>query len=313
MQRLCLLPLLATLALPQAALSDSRPDWDQTPRIAVVTAFAPEWQAMTQALDDQGITTQSTVINQTEFLTGQIGTQPVVIYMSGVSMVNAAMTTQLALDRYNIDSIIFSGIAGSADPQLNIGDVIIPDRWAQYLEMALARETDEGFSPPPFLKTDHPNFGMIFPMDVELPQAGENAAGRQFWFDVPARMIQAAQTTGDRIKLESCNAQAQCLTQAPKLVVGGNGLSASAFMDNAALREWAHDSFDAQVFDMESAAVAHVAAVNDVDFIAVRSVSDLAGGGDGENEMAVFMDLAAQNSVQVVMDLIAAVSEQDRP
>ncbi|MDB5410994.1 MAG: phosphorylase, partial [Rhodospirillales bacterium] len=39
------------------------------------------------------------------------------------------MTTQLALDRFTIDKIVFSGIAGGVDPKLTIGDVVVPDAW----------------------------------------------------------------------------------------------------------------------------------------------------------------------------------------
>ena len=68
-------------------------------------------------------------------------------------------------------------------------------------------------------------------------------------------------------------------------------------------------TFDAQVLDMESAAVAHVAYANGVPFIAFRSLSDLAGGGEGANEMATFMGLAAGNSAAVVTAFLKALPE----
>lgn len=58
---------------------------------------------------------------------------------------------------------------------------------------------------------------------------------------------------------------------------------------------------------MESAAVAHVACANDVPFIAVRSLSDLAGDGEGENRLEVFLELAAGNAAAVVRSLLRAV------
>ena len=61
----------------------------------------------------------------------------------------------------------------------------------------------------------------------------------------------------------------------------------------------------AQVVDMESAAVAQVAWANQVPFIAFRSLSDLAGGGEGENEMGVFMSLASDNSAALVKAFLA--------
>ena len=51
-------------------------------------------------------------------------------------------------------------------------------------------------------------------------------------------------------------------------------------------------------------AVAHMAYANSVPFIAVRSLSDLAGGGEGENQIEVFLGLAASNSAAVVKALL---------
>lgn len=39
---------------------------------------------------------------------------------------------------------------------------------------------------------------------------------------------------------------------------------------------------------------------NAVPFVAFRSLSDLAGGGEGANEMVTFLSLAADNSAEVV-------------
>ena len=52
---------------------------------------------------------------------------------------------------------------------------------------------------------------------------------------------------------------------------------------------------------METAAVAMVAHANGKPFIAFRSLSDLAGGGSGENEIRTFFELAADNSARVVI------------
>jgi adenosylhomocysteine nucleosidase len=60
------------------------------------------------------------------------------------------------------------------------------------------------------------------------------------------------------------------------------------------------------VLDMESAAVAHVAYSNRVPFIAFRSLSDLAGGGGGENEIGTFFQIAADNSARVLLAFLDA-------
>jgi adenosylhomocysteine nucleosidase len=49
-----------------------------------------------------------------------------------------------------------------------------------------------------------------------------------------------------------------------------------------------------------------VAYSNAVPYIAFRSLSDLAGGGDGANEMGTFMGVAADNSAKVLLAFLAA-------
>jgi adenosylhomocysteine nucleosidase len=91
------------------------------------------------------------------------------------------------------------------------------------------------------------------------------------------------------------------------VVVGGNGVSGPTFVDNAAYREWAWSTFMADALDMETAAVAVVAYENRVPYVAFRSLSDLAGGGPGQNEVRTFGQLAAENSALVVVEYLKAL------
>lgn len=295
-----LLTMSASLSL--IALSASA---EEAARIAVMSAFPPEWVSLQQDL--QGAETQK--INGVEFITGELGGKDVVLFLSGVSMVNAAMTTQLALDHFKIDSIVFSGIAGGVDPSLNIGDVVVAQQWGQYLETVMGRETDEGFVIPGFLESPFPNYGMIFTR-ASTVASDRGDAETHFWFQSDPKLLEVAKDVAAEIKLAECNAENSCLSKPPQIRVGGNGVSGSSFVDNAGLREWIFDTFEAQVVDMELAGVAQVAWANQVPFIAFRSLSDLAGGGDGENEMGVFMSLASTNSAEVVKAFLAALPEE---
>ena len=64
------------------------------------------------------------------------------------------------------------------------------------------------------------------------------------------------------------------------------------------------DTFEVNALDMETAAAAHGTWVNKVPFIAFRSLSDLAGGGSGENEINTFFQLAADNSAEVIRSFL---------
>ena len=92
----------------------------------------------------------------TRFVTGTLEGKPVVLFLSGISMVNAAMTTQGALDQFRIERIVFSGVAGGADPALEVGDVVAPERWVQSSEMAYAREIPGGFQPNQYFNANNP-------------------------------------------------------------------------------------------------------------------------------------------------------------
>ena len=279
---------------------------DETPRIAVVSAFAPELEILKGELQDRSVRSA----NGVEFATGTLEGQKVVLFLSGISVVNAAMTAQLALDRFAIGRIVFSGIAGGVDPSLSIGDVAIVERWGQYLEMLFAREIDGGWATMPFFEYPYGNFGMMFPRSVTVLRAGADGPETRFWFPVDSALLAAARRAADKVTLARCTAPGRCLDRPLRIAVGGSGVSGGAFVDNAAFRTWVFETFGARVLDMESAAVAHVAYANDVPFVAVRSLSDLAGGGEGANRMEIFLDLAAGNAAAVVKAMLREMPGQ---
>lgn len=286
---------LATLLLATGAQADDRP------RTAVISAFPPEWEALRTQMEAQG----ETVINGNRFVTGRLAGQEVVLFLSGISMVNAAMTTQLGLDHFDIRRIVVSGIAGGVDPALSVGDVTVVAQWGQYLDSVFGRETPDGYQLPDWMPSDFPGYGMMFPRNVRVVSQADPDPAPQFWFPVDAELYETALELGGALELLQCAQPDACLSDPPQLVVGGKGVSGSAFVDNADFRAYVADSFGARVLDMETAAIAHVAKANGVPFIAFRSLSDLAGGGAGENELPVFFELASRNAAAVVTAYLA--------
>ena len=294
--------VLACIGLA-AAPAGAQDRLDDTPRLAVIGAFAPELQALL-ALTEVERTVEH---NGVEFSLGKLAGRDVLVFASGVSMVNAAMTTQLALDKFQVEAVIVDGIAGGVDPGLDIGDVVVPAQWGQYLEAIFARETETGFAPPPWAELPFPNFGMIFPQNVDVRRKGGAVEESKFWFAADPALLAAASAIVDKVELKNCSAEGACLPTPPRIVVGGNGVSGQAFVDNARFREFTAATFQAQVLDMETAAIATVAYANGVPFIGFRSLSDLAGGGPGENEMETFMGVAAGNAAAVLVAFIGAL------
>lgn len=265
-------------------------------RIALISAFEPEIEVLRSRLDNPQV---HQIIGR-DFVAGELSGTPVLVFSSGVSMVNAAMTTQLAIDHFEIEGIVVSGVAGGADPNLSIGDIAVPTQWGQYMEMAFARQTDNGYELPPFLTSDFPNFGMMYTLNIgvfeELAGHGES----RFWFPADSDFLQAARRAAETVSLASTDINGRELNHKPVVNIGGGGVTGTAFVDNAAFREWAHTTFDARVLDMETGAIAQVADANGVPFLAFRALSDLAGGEAGDNQFDIFMNLAGGNLANLV-------------
>lgn len=305
------LALLCALSLagcsPRAAARQTE-RLDETPRVLMLSAFDQE---MKNLLKETDVSARYTVNGRTVTV-GRLAGVDVVLAESGVSMVNAAMTAQALLDRFPTRAIVFSGIAGGVNPELHIGDVIIPAQWGEYQESHFARQAGDGWDTG-FASKEFANYGMIFPQPVEVVstvQPGDRSESR-FWFPVDESLLELARQAGQQAALERCALlNAGCLAQQPKVVTGGHGGSGPAFVDNAEYRLWAWQTFQADALDMETAAVAHVAYANGVPFIAFRSLSDLAGGGEGQNELPVFFALAARNAARVTTTFLSLYAAQ---
>lgn len=60
-----------------------------------------------------------------EFYKGTYHDKKVVIVRSGIGKVNAAVCTQILADRFHVSAIINTGIAGSLQASINIGDIVV--------------------------------------------------------------------------------------------------------------------------------------------------------------------------------------------
>lgn len=72
-------------------------------------------------------------INNMKFYKGTIYDKDIVLVKSGIGMVNASITTTLLFKEFGVDKILFSGVAGSLNRNVNVGDVVIGDSLLEYL------------------------------------------------------------------------------------------------------------------------------------------------------------------------------------
>src|SRR6185369_7657774 len=163
---------------------------DDATRVAIISAFPAELALLQSRIEQP----RKQSVNGVEFTSGVLQGKPVVMFLSGVSMTNAAMNTQLVLDRFNVSHIVFSGIAGGVNPALKVGDVVVAQRWGQYLESLAARETAPGRYQPPSHMDDIelPNFGMLYPRPVGVRSAGREGVEKKFWFEADPALMEIA-------------------------------------------------------------------------------------------------------------------------
>ncbi|XP_058780685.1 bark storage protein A-like [Vicia villosa] len=289
-------------------------------------------------LQNPGYTASDEIIDFAgrRFRFGSIGDKPVVLVMTGLSVINAAITTQLLLSFFNIDGVVHYGIAGNANPSLHIGDVAIPHYWSHLAlwswqrygqgaadtlplenngdytrEIGFIKFSDftSNISAADSVTVDNHLNNLwyqpeeIFPVDG-IPEERQHA----FWVPVDPTYYLIAKKL-EELKLESCIDSDTCLTTTPKVVLVERGTSSGFYLDNAAYRTFIFNKFNVSPVDMESASVALICLQQRVPFIAIRALSDLAGGGTAEsNEADTFSPLAATNSVAVVIEFVKLLS-----
>ena len=262
------------------------------PLYAICGAYGPELAALKKEFGVSAAAgwTSSTVAGL-EFWRGTAGGKDLIVFRTGVSVVNAAYQLQLALDHFPITHVLFAGVAGGTDPALEVGDVVIPEKWAYHSEAAYLNEDGHGgFVRPDYLSRGRPNFGMMFPTGVEVTSA-DGGNERLELIPVDAALLAVARRVAPTLPAMKKSGRTV------RVEIGGNGVSGTVFLDNAAYREWVFRTWSARCVDMESTALVHVAHANAKPVLIVRGLSDLAGGQHGknpidQNEMSV-SELAA--------------------
>ncbi|XP_048332052.2 bark storage protein A [Ziziphus jujuba] len=268
------------------------------------------------------------------FRFGAIAGQKVILVVSGLGMANAAITTQLLLTIFNVEGLLHYGIAGNANPSLNIGDVVIPQSWShtalwnwqrygQGREDELPLEANGDYTREiGYIKfadytvnvshsSSYDNlFNNIWYQPEEVFPVDGTPEERQhiFWIPVDPLYYNLSQNL-EGLKLEDCVNSTTCLTTTPKVVRVERGTSASIYLDNAAYRGFLYEKFNVSPVEMESAAVALISYQQKIPFIVIRALSDLAGGGSADsNEADTFINLAANNSVAVAVEFVKQFS-----
>ena len=172
---------------------------------------------------------------------GLIHGKPVILALAGVGKVAASSTATMLIERFGVQRIIFTGVAGAVSEAVNVGDVVVG---AEYLQH------DMDASP-------------LFPR-YEIPYTGITRF--------------AGDTQLIAMLLEALRADSMPATGSKSLKIHqGLILSGDRFVSSAAeVQALRLSQHDALCVEMEGAAVAQVCHSYRIPFAAVRSISDKA-------------------------------------
>lgn len=89
--------------------------------IGIIGAMEDEVAALKEAMEIQEITKEASMV----FCRGILCGREAVIVRSGIGKVNAGICAQILISRFGADILINTGIAGSLDAGIDIGDMVI--------------------------------------------------------------------------------------------------------------------------------------------------------------------------------------------
>ena len=131
--------------------------------VGIIGAMKDEVESLKSAADVQ----KTTEIASMEFCEGTLGDTPVVIVQCGMGKVNAGICAHTLINDFGCTEIINTGVAGSLDSRIDIGDIVVSTEAVQH---------DFDVEAIGFKKGEIPYTGLIaFPADNDLHAEAVNA------------------------------------------------------------------------------------------------------------------------------------------
>lgn len=90
-------------------------------KIGIIGAMELEVETLKQQMENPSVTTRAGMA----FYEGTLSGVNVVVVQCGIGKVNASLCVQILADLFAVTHVINTGIAGSLDPELDIGDILI--------------------------------------------------------------------------------------------------------------------------------------------------------------------------------------------
>jgi adenosylhomocysteine nucleosidase len=203
--------------------------------IGIIVAMDEEREAILNIMADVKVEQ----VYNLRFLKGKIQGKNCILVKSGVGKVNAARTTQIMIQNFDVQYVINLGSGGSINRLLNIGDVLIAKQVVQHDFDITAFGHSKGYIT---------GIGDKIDCDRDLVNEME-------------QIVQSMPERSYQIKI-------------------GVIATGDIFCTESWMKDKIRAKFDADVVDMECAAIAQVCYLDSVPFIVIRSISDTPNGNN---------------------------------
>ena len=226
--------------------------------LGIIGAMDEEVARLKEQMEDAQVQTWAGM----EFYRGRINGKEAVVVRSGIGKVNAAVCAQILADRYEVSAIVNTGIAGSLDGKIDIGDIVLSTDALQH-------------------DMDATNFG--YPLG-QIPRM------EVLSFQADRRLLELARTC--------------CKEVNPDIhVYEGRVVSGDQFVSSQEKKEWLIRNFKGSCTEMEGAAIAQAAYLNEIPFLVIRAISDKADNS-ATMDYPSFEAQAIAHSVNLMLEMI---------
>ncbi len=227
--------------------------------LGIIGAMDEEVSKLKEIMEDVEIKQKASM----DFYKGKMCGKDVVVVRSGIGKVNAGICTQILVDEYGVDAVINTGIAGSLNAAIDIGDIVLSTDALQHDMDA----TGFGYEP-----------GIIPRMETSTFVADEKLR---------------------KLAKESCEKVNPDIK-----VFEGRIVSGDQFISDKEKKDYIEKNFKGFCTEMEGAAIAQTAYLNNIPFLIIRAISDKADDSATE-DYPTFEAKAIKHSVNLVSEMVA--------
>ncbi|MDE6657159.1 MAG: 5'-methylthioadenosine/adenosylhomocysteine nucleosidase [Oscillospiraceae bacterium] len=189
-----------------------------------------------------------------EFHESMHGNNKIISVCCGIGKVNSAICTQILIDKFQVDQIINTGIAGGMKADIKILEIVISTS-------VLSHDLDAHFL------ADYPPYHAEFEADSKLQALAKSICDKK-----------------------------QIITHAGKIISG------DIFVTDSVIKAKLITKYNPYAVDMETSAIGQCAWRNQIPFVSIRCISDLADD-DGAMSFDNFEKLATKRVAEIVLTM----------